>query len=234
MAIAQVKSDRRPKHFTGLHAAAKPTDGTPYGATYYETDTTNWYIYTAAGWVQESLPGIAATLAALPALVAGESHIGEVGGNAEIIQVTPTITAGPYSANDIVGGLITLTGAMRISGGKGYLTDLLLIDVAKQNAALYLDFFSGTLAGTYNDNDAATLTAADALKWLGTIPVAATDWVTRTNFSQAQIPNALSAVPVLMVKAVGSANLYLMVRTVTTPTFAHTNDLTITCKFDRY
>ncbi|MBU2395757.1 MAG: hypothetical protein KKH70_20675, partial [Gammaproteobacteria bacterium] len=52
-------------------------------------------------------------------IAAGETHLGEVGGSGITIQQTPTVTAGAYSANDAVGGLLTFANAGRVSAGGG-------------------------------------------------------------------------------------------------------------------
>jgi hypothetical protein len=45
-----------------------------------------------------------------------------------IVRSNPTITAGAYSANDVVGGELTLTDAMRASGGSGMLHSIVVHD----------------------------------------------------------------------------------------------------------
>ena len=38
------------KNFIGLSTDAKPTVGVPMGSTFLESDTSDTYIYNAAGW----------------------------------------------------------------------------------------------------------------------------------------------------------------------------------------
>jgi hypothetical protein len=56
MPLAHVKQVQHPHHFSQLSTDLKPTAGIPYGSTLLCTDTFVWYIFTAAGWVPETLP----------------------------------------------------------------------------------------------------------------------------------------------------------------------------------
>ena len=50
----------------------------------------------------------------------------------EIISQTPTVTAGAYSANDAVGGLLTFANAARFDKGGGIIKDVIILDDAGQ------------------------------------------------------------------------------------------------------
>jgi hypothetical protein len=82
MPLVNLKSRPFPMHLSVLSTETKPTAGIPYGATLIESDTylTNpedaWYLFTAAGWVKETLPVIIATLSG--AIPAGDNNIGNV------------------------------------------------------------------------------------------------------------------------------------------------------------
>jgi hypothetical protein len=53
--LAHIHSVQRSHHYAGLSTDLKPTTGVPYGSTFYATDTYVWYIFTAAGWLSETL-----------------------------------------------------------------------------------------------------------------------------------------------------------------------------------
>lgn len=103
---------------------------------------------------------IAGSEAVTATLTAGELHLGEVGGADVIITATPTVTAGAYSANDAVGGLLTFANAARASGLGGIIKSVVLIDDAGQDAATELWLFDTTITAIA-DNDAWALTEAE-------------------------------------------------------------------------
>ena len=71
-------------------------------------------------------------------ITAGETHVGQVGGEGDSIIQTPTVTAGAYTANDNVGGLLTFANAARVSGGTGVIKQITIVDDASQSADLEL------------------------------------------------------------------------------------------------
>lgn len=214
-------ADKRQARFdwVGLSGDAKPTTGA-YGSSFYCTDTQLLYIYSAAGWTVKSVPvhltaGAAAIgSVAVSSIAAGETHLGEVGGNATAIVVTPTIGAAAFTANDIVGGKLTLTSALRVSGGSGELTNLLLVDASKQNVPLNVFIFNADLAGTYADNAAEAVTAADWLKCIGAISILGADYITLANASLVSLGGIGMAV-----KAAAGTTLYGLIVTTGTPTY---------------
>jgi hypothetical protein len=133
----------------------------------------------------------------LPALVAGEAHIGSLGGKSvlvsdETIRVADTI---PYVAGDVISATVSNTGTTplrslavgRVNGGSGYFTKFrLMTNQVACVAALRIHFFSvpqptGPIVG---DNVAMTFLYANAAYRLGhldmpsfasTSPVGASD-----------------------------------------------------------
>jgi hypothetical protein len=168
-----------------------------------------------------TLPNV--TIGTNAALVAGEAHIGETGGWSDLIKVTPTITAGAYSAQDMVGGKLTLTNAMRVVGGKGYLYSLEVIDTDKIAAALDIHLFSA-MAGAYADNGAEAISAADALNHLGVVRILATDYLAKANFYAAQ-PDPSTFKSILLKSGAASRDLFAIVVCTGTPTYTHTTGL---------
>lgn len=163
------------------------------------------------------------TLATDIALPAGELHMGEVGGNTTINTPALAVTAGAYTAGFAVGGILTLTSAMRKSGGSGVLQSLMMVDHANQKAQMeVLIFDSNPAGGTYADHGAAAIGDADIAKLLHRISIAATDWVSLGGTARAIVDVNAIAKPVV---ASGSANLFMVIITLGTPTFANTTDL---------
>jgi hypothetical protein len=168
-----------------------------------------------------TLPNV--TIGTNAALVASEAHVGEIGGWSDLIKVTPTITVGAYSAADMVGGKMTLTNAMRVVGGKGYLYAFQLIDTDKIAAAMNIHLFSA-MAGAYADNDPEAISAADWLNWLGYIPILATDYITRANACVA-LPDPTTFKPILLKSSAASRDIFAVAVCAATPTYTHVGGL---------
>ncbi len=87
------------------------------------------------------------------------------------ISQSPTVTAGAYSANDVVGGLLTFASAAAIYGGGGVVKDLIIIDDAGQDAPLELWLFNATFTAIA-DNGAWDPSQADLRKLVAIISTA--------------------------------------------------------------
>lgn len=145
------------------------------------------------------------------------------GGWAELVKVTPTITVGAYSAQDMVGGKLTLEDAVRVAGGSGYLYSVQVVDTDKIGAALEVHLFS-SLAGTYADNGAESITAADWEHYLGTVSIATADYITKANALIA-MPDPVIFKPILLKAVAASRDLYAIVVCTATPTYTHVDGL---------
>lgn len=152
---------------------------------------------------------------------ATEVHLGQIGGTTTSIAPTLAVTAALYAAGNCVGGLLTLTSAMRISGGTGAWAKLNLTDHANQKAPLDILLFHSSPAGAFTDKSAfPTMSVADNALVSCRISIAATDWVTIGGSAY-----CTKQVGPLPVTAVGSANLFAAMNTSGTPTYAATTDL---------
>lgn len=76
--------------------------------------------------------------------------------------ITPTVTAGAYATGTVVGGLISITGAARNSGGSGTVQSV-IIDVKTTLTAAYDVIFFDTQPtnSTFTDNAALNVNTAD-------------------------------------------------------------------------
>jgi hypothetical protein len=87
-----------------------------------------------------------------------------------IVQVAPTVTAGAYTADDCIGGEMTVANAGRVSGAGGTLVGITM--ASKGTVAAYdveVLIFDADPAGTYTDNTALAVTAADAFLLLDAV-----------------------------------------------------------------
>ena len=138
-----------------------------------------------------------------------------------VFKDTPTITAGAYSANEAVGGLITFTNvATTDSRGSGVIQSITIIDDAAQNAELELHLFDRTFTAT-TDNAAFDPTDADLENYIGYILVTTADYAGFVDNSAAHVSN------VGLAFNLAGTSLFGQLVTRGTPTYAATDDLTI-------
>lgn len=84
----------------------------------------------------------------------------------ELRADTITVTAGAYSALDVVGGLLTFQAVTAKQPGKGEIREVVIYDTNKQAKAMMLYLFD-SVPSTIADNAAFALNAADVRKLVG-------------------------------------------------------------------
>jgi hypothetical protein len=135
-------------------------------------------------------------------------------------QVAPTVTAGAYSAADVVGGLLTFS--VTSPSGCGVINKLVIADDEDEKAAGSLYLFNAAPT-TIADNAAGALVIADLKKIVTVIAIAADDYVTINGNAYAVIDDIND-----VYKADGKGNLYGYFITSGTPTYGAATDLTLT------
>jgi len=138
------------------------------------------------------------------------------------ISLTPTVTAGAYSADDAVGGLLTFANAAPLvggAGGGGIINSLKIIDDAGQDAELELWLFNETFTAMTN-NAAWNPSQADLRKLVAIISTASGAWFDAGTESAARIPVSQRY------DLVGTSMFGQLV-TRGTPTFSATDDVTV-------
>jgi len=131
---------------------------------------------------------------------------GNTGGFTDKIAITPTTSAGAYTANDNIGGIITLTNALRVSGGTGILHNIDLWALNNQKPNLYIDLWDASPRGTYT-NDTGQVIAGDHDKHLGFIEIEAADWKDTGVISRVSKTNLG-----LILKGVSSKDIYMTIQ----------------------
>lgn len=183
-----------------------------------------------------------ATLAALSAKItacntgavvlgAGELHMGEVGGNSLPVKPTITVTASSaYAAGNVVGGVLTLTNAVRKTNGTGVFQNLELLDFDNQKPLLDIFIFSQNPSnGTYTDKAAISWNATDLGFKIAHVTVTSADWKTVGSVASTILPSIAKVIAATN----GSANLYAIMVTSSTPTWTGTGKLAATFGFLR-
>jgi hypothetical protein len=90
------------------------------------------------------------------------------------VETTPTITAGAYSANDVIGGLQTINVK---AGFGGTIRRINVVDDDSEAAAMTLYVFDQQ-PSAFADNAAFAPTVADLKKLVDTVAIATGDYVT--------------------------------------------------------
>jgi hypothetical protein len=98
------------------------------------------------------------------------------------IEVPLTISETAYSAGDVVGGLIDLD--VHSAGGGGVVRRVILVDEDGKDAVFTLYFFDRP-PQTIADDAAFEPDAADVLRLIGTVEIAAADYLDLNNTSVA-------------------------------------------------
>ena len=223
--------------YIGLSTDSKPTPD-QVGSLFYESDTGKTYIYTGSAWAEykgPTLVGGTVTIGSalpagtnnigdvdvltLPALVAGESHIGTVGGNTAIVQVAFTRPADQtaYAAKDAVSNSTSAPVALsftaaRVSSGSGYITKVRLITDQSTNVAQFRLHLFNVTPTPINDNSPYTLLWATRGSRVGFIDVGPL----QTEGTGSDSANGMNIdVRLAFACAVGDTNLYCLVETLT-------------------
>ena len=155
-------------------------------------------------------------------ITAGETVIGRVGSTSTSIALTPAISAGAYSAGDVVGGLLTFANAARVSGYGGVIKNVLIVDDAGQDAELELWLFDRTFT-PIADNGAWAPAEAD----LENLIVVVSTEDSGQGWMAAGTPSACDIEVARAYKLTGTSMFGQLV-TRGTPTFAATDDVTVT------
>lgn len=143
-------------------------------------------------------------------------------GTTLLLSPTVTVSNSPaYTAGDSVGGKLTLTNALG-SNNKGIVREIVLVDQAKQNAAMTLLFFSADPSGTtFTDNGALDVADADMSKIIGKVNIAAGDYAGLAD-------NSVASVASLAIPLEGAdRTIYAHLFTTGTPTFAASTDVVL-------
>lgn len=131
------------------------------------------------------------------------------------------IETSQYTANDVVGELLTLTGAARTAVGSGIIGQVALTDADGETVDMDVIYFKANPTGTtVTDNSPLTVADADLAKIICRVSLTNhTDFV-NNGFSQAQNSNCLF-------NSVPNSTIYAVVITRATVTFTASTDLTL-------
>jgi hypothetical protein len=156
-------------------------------------------------------------------LAASEVHIGQIGSHSSVIRPTITISTSPYAAGDVIGGKLTLTNAMRVSSGTGWLNSISIVDTDNEKAEITFLFFNADFTSPA-DNAAWSWNSADFGKVLGHVVMGGTDAPYLTIGGEAVCTRTGIG---LALAANGTANIYTVGVLTAAPTYGATTDLRV-------
>ena len=109
-------------------------------------------------------------------ITAGETHVGEVGGNSSVFEVTLSLDTNAYASGDVLADTQAMTACMRVDAGTAVVHSITLLDEDDQAQALDL-LFLRTNVSIGTENSAVSVTDANAREIMGVVEVAAADYV---------------------------------------------------------
>lgn len=143
------------------------------------------------------------------------------------IDIALTVDTDAYTANDVVGGLITI--AVPKSRG-GTIRRVNLVDADNEDAAFTLHFFD-QLPSTIADDAAFAPTIADLKKRIGVVTIVAGNYRTDNSLSTADIHDVNydydATVGLTLSEQSASGKIYAYLVATATPTYTATTDLTL-------
>lgn len=113
---------------------------------------------------------------AAPVVAAGENHIGQVGGEGDLIEVTLSLDTNAYSDGDVLAATQVVANALRKIDGTGVLQSLVIVDADDQGVGMDLIFLRANVS-VGSENSAPGPADADFdSAYLGKVAVSASDY----------------------------------------------------------
>jgi len=135
---------------------------------------------------------------------ASEVHLGEIGGNSVVKEVTLSLSTDAYADADVLADTQEISDAVRVNAGTGVILSLVVLDKDDQGVALDVVFLRTNVSlGT--ENDAVTVTDANADEILGIVEVAASDYVDLANSQLA----SMTGLYIVVDAAAAATSLYV-------------------------
>jgi hypothetical protein len=156
-----------------------------------------------------------------------------------IKTLTPVITAGAYSAGDQLGSVNVLQDVVEDQRSCVLLVSLILLDKSKQNAGLVALFFDDAPTLASADGDALSISDSEmASKCIGAVEIEPADYIDIGNSSVVSLAKLE-----LLLRSNTSYNksgeartgeVWCVLMTSGTPTYASTSDLTLKFGLEQY
>lgn len=144
-------------------------------------------------------------------------------------QLTPTITAALYNANECIGGLLTFVNPFSNECQHGDVNEVMILDKAAQGKNLILVLFRrNPTTSTISDKTAFAPSDADLLNITAVIPVGTHNaFVDNGTSYGAEICRPVQGLKLANSSTVASTVIYGALVAVETPTYTSTSDVTV-------
>ncbi len=207
----------------GATAAKQDTQITAATSTNTKLDTLNTGVAGTNTRIDTTNTGIAGIKTGTDAMATAVSFGSIKVGNVTVqVKQTLVVSTSAYSANMVVGGKNAFN-LLRTVNGSGKLQSVALIDNSNVKAAMTLLFFSQNPIGVYLDHASFTWSAADTDTLIRKVNIATADYETINGKAVADI----SSIAKDIYGTNGDTNIYVVMITTGTPTYATTNALTL-------
>ena len=146
-------------------------------------------------------------------ITAGETHVGNVGGECSLTTTVMTLHTDANVANDVLAATQVISACLRVDDGTGIIQSIVVQDDDDKGAAIDLIFMD---ANTSIGAESATCAMADNDTILGIVEVAASDYVDMINSQVASFKN----VGIGIKGATGTDDIYLGIVARNTETYS--------------
>jgi len=142
----------------------------------------------------------------------------------KVIWVTPTVGTAIYASGDQMGPAVEIPEALDNTSGAALIETIVVVDSAKQSAALELLFFRAAPTITSTDNNALDIADSEMVsKLVGRIAVPAAGYVSTNVNSDTTIRN----IGLRVQGTAATRSLWVVLQSLGTPTYAAATDLKI-------
>lgn len=160
-------------------------------------------------------------------LIPGVAFAGN--GPTKFVSASPTCDTSVYATGELVGGLLTFSGALQTNAGTGYVVSVNMVDKAAQGVDFDVVLFGDNPSSTtFTDQVALDIADGDLAKVIAVVPLAGT--ASRFAFSDNSVHFSGSlALPIRtdLTLATRTGTVYGALVSRGTPTFAASTDVTI-------
>jgi len=167
-------------------------------------DTLTSAIKTAVEKIDDMISGNEAQVDIVASLPAGEAHVGEVGSNGKLVELTLSLDTNAYADGDVLADTQELTSAVRVAAGSGYIMQVRVNDKDDQGQPFDI-YILQTNVSIGTENAAVSITDANADEIIGRIPVYSSDYYDMGGCRVAYP----TMDPILVEAAAGSTSIYI-------------------------
>lgn len=148
-------------------------NGDPHIPEHLETNSAA--IKTAVETIDNAISGSEMQVDVVAALPAGENHVGQIGTDDTVIDVTASLDTSAYTSGDVLFDTQSVSSVGRVNAGVVVLQSLFVLDEDDQGAAMDIYFLDANNSlGT--ENSAPNISDANARNILGHVSIAAADY----------------------------------------------------------